>query len=121
MIERIALTRKDEATVRALYRAGAVYVKVHATRYSESFGVEKWRLTGSHCDAQGKVLRVGAGAKIHPTPHLLSIHSDTPVDLAAELDAGLTLIVQRVANAVSNERFDALAALNLASTKSAAR
>lgn len=111
MSERLWLNRKNATTVKALYRAGSVFVKVHAERYVE-FGIQRWRFTGSHCDAEGKVFADASGApKIHPVSHVLAIHSDIEADLAADFEQAFLVVVDRVRNAVKNEAFDPLTAL----------
>lgn len=110
-MQRVWLRRKDAATIKALYGAAGVFAKVHAVQTSNEFGVARWRFTGSHCDADGKAITLDGASKIHVTPHVIAIASDTATDMAADMAAAFELVAERVRLAVANESFDPMEAL----------
>lgn len=81
---------------------GEVFVKVHAMRTFD-FGSIKWRMSGSHCDADGKALAWGEGHKIHPVQHVVEIQSSSREDIKARFDEGVEVIAERLLIAIENE------------------
>lgn len=114
-MQRVWLRKKDDGTVKALFRRGDVYAKVYAVKYATEFddptGMQRWRFTGSHCDAEGNALSVAGEPKVHPISHPIGIGSAAAADVAAEFMAALHLVAERVCNAVEHGTFDPLAAL----------
>lgn len=105
IIEKVISGEQEKAKIVIEFRSatcGYVFVKVHAIRTFE-FGSIKWRMSGSHCDANGKALAWGTGHKIHPVDHLVEIQSSSREDIKARFDVGVALVAERVLIAIEND------------------
>lgn len=103
-MNRISISTEGEKT-KAVYRSGDVFAKVHAIRLPLGFGEIGWRMTGSHCDADGKAIVIANGHKIHAEPHLVKIASNSAEDVSERFNAGLEHVALRVFTAVAHEAF----------------
>lgn len=91
---------------KALYANGSGdFAKVHAVRLPLGFGEIGWRMTGSHCDADGKAIAAANGHKIHAEPHVVKIASNSAEDVSERFNAGLEHVARRVMTAVAHEAF----------------
>lgn len=87
-----------------------VFVKIHCKRADLEFGVHRWLISGSQCDAEGKALAWGDEPAILEAarpPHQFIVRPDRTEDrepIAAQLDREIKFVVARVERAALNAR-----------------